>query len=228
MTLIEKLCLNNCISCHKQGIAKEEHIDTGWRDSVNNGLWPKPYQKGGINPETVKGIVIGQDPTIDNPRKMEFILEANTPDSNLGKFLREAFGMLPEIKFDELYFTNLVKCRLDEKPGKDGRNISDFLKELASNCFSKFLLEEINLFHNAKYIFTLGRDTFNLVAKSLLVKHQPLSIFNRYYGTRLVIPSSSVNRTCYLVPLPHQNTYDIAQRYGVYGKEEMGRRLAQL
>jgi len=172
--------------------------------------------------------LIGQDPTISGKRAIEYVLEANLEDSTLGSFLRDVFNMFLHVKFDELYFTNLVKCRFKEKPGKDNRNISKFLNDLALNCYVKFLREEIKLFRSSQYIFTLGSNTFSILADLLKVPHEPLTQFKEFYGTALEISESLFSRACYLIPLPHQPTYDLANRYSVYAHEEVANRLKNL
>jgi uracil-DNA glycosylase len=136
--------------------------------------------------------------------------------------------MFPHVKFDELYFTNLIKCRFKEKPGKNDRNTSKFLDDLAQNCYSRFLRDEMRIFSSSQYIFTLGRDTFAILADLLKVPHKPLTQFKELYGTALKISESPFGRACYLIPLPHQPTYDLANRYRVYGHDEVTRRLASL
>lgn len=226
--IIDQLMFNKCTYCLEKGAKNASRIYINWRDDVNKSYWPKPYQESGINSDKVKAIVIGQDPTIDNPREMRYILEADDKDSRLGKFLREIVDMFPYASLDEFYFTNLVKCRFDEKPGKVNRNISDFLHDLANNCYTRFLQHEIAFFYNAHYIFTLGRDTFSLLARLLDVQHPPLTEFKEFYGTDLSIPKSVIGRGCYLIALPHQPTYDRANKYGVYARDEVARRLANI
>lgn len=228
MILIEELLSNKCTYCLEHNINNGTCIDINWRDEKNKGFWPKPYQEFGINIESIQGIVIGQDPTIEKARSIEWILEANVTDSNLGKFLREVFSMIPNLRFDELYFTNLVKCRFKEKPGKGDRNISNFLRDMARQCYLRYLNQEIEICRHAQYIFTLGRDVFNLLAELLEVEHQTLELFKEYYGTKLVIPISKVGRKCYLIPIPHQPTYDLANRYLPYSKDEVRKKLQQL
>ncbi len=228
MALIEELTSNQCIYCLEHSIKNGNYIDIRWRDVNINQCWPKPYQQFGINFHTVKGIVVGQDPTIDNPRSLEYVLEANLEDSRLGKFLREVFNMLPSTRFTELYFTNLVKCRFNEKPGKGKRNISQFINCLASECFKRFLYREIQACENAKYIFTLGRDNFGILSHLLHVKPLALVDFKEFYGTRLTIPFENFGRECYLIPLPHQPTYNLANRYSPYRKEEVRDKLQLL
>lgn len=228
MTVIEELQSNQCTYCLEQKIENGSYVDVKWRGEKNNGYWPKPYQEQGLDPDKVKAIVIGQDPTIKIPRSMEYVLEANKAESKLGQFLREVFSMLPGINFNELYFTNLIKCRFKEKPGKGGRDISIFLSDMASQCYSRFLKTEIEMFQNAQYIFTLGRDNFSILAELLGVSHPPLPRFKEFYGTKLAITVSEIGRTCYLIPLPHQPTYDLAKRDSIYQKEEVRRRLRKL
>jgi len=163
--ILDELQKNKCTYCYDYNIRSGECIDIEWRDKNYNNCWPKPYQESESNNDKIKAVVIGQDPTIEDPRPLEYVLEANKENSNLGVFLREVFGMLPSIRFNELYFTNLIKCRFVEKPGKGNRNISRFLDELARQCFSTYLEREINQFKNARYLFTLGRDCFTLNTK---------------------------------------------------------------
>lgn len=228
MSLFGELASNRCIRCLEHNIKNANHIDAKWRDQKNGGCWPKPYQESGVNPRKVKAMVIGQDPTIEDPRHMDYALEANREESNLGKFLREVFGELRGITFDELYFTDLVKCRFDEKPGKENRNISQFIYEIACECYAKFLRHEIRECSNARYLFTLGRDTFAVLAKLLDIDHRPLSEFKSFYGTEFEVHEPALGRACYLVPLPHQPTYSIAERYSPYRKAEVARRLGRL
>ena len=228
MSVVEELVSNRCSWCLDNEIKNANYIDIKWRDDNNAEYWPKPYQQCGFNPDKVKAIVIGQDPTIEDPRLMEYVLEANREDTRLGKFLREVIGMLRGIRFDELYFTNLVKCRFKEKPGKSKRNISEFIDKIAHECFSSFLVSELKECKNARYIFTLGRDNFAILSGLLVVKHPPLPDFKKFYGTKMEIPFSAIGRECYLVPLPHQPTYDLANRYSPYRKEEVVRKLERL
>jgi len=228
MSTIQELLYNKCSHCLENGIKNGNHIDVRWRDESNKGYWPRPYQESGLNPDRVKAIVVGQDPTIENPRPMEYALEANIVESNLGRFLREVFGSLRNMRFDELYFTDLVKCRFDEKPGKGKRSISEFIDKMAYECYSRFLNYEIRECRNARYIFTLGRDNFAVLAKLLGVEHPALADFKRFYGSKLDVPTDNLVRVCYLIPLPHQPTYDLAERYSPYRKEEVRKRLANL
>lgn len=228
MPIHEELMSNKCTWCRERKIKNACHIDIRWRDQKNEGCWPGPYQESGIDPRKVKAMVIGQDPTIEDPRPVEYALEANVKGSNLGKFLREVFGELQSIRFDELYFTNLVKCRFDEKPGKGNRNISRFIHEMAYECYSKFLSHEIKECTNARYLFTLGRDNFAVLTRLIDVNHPPLGDFKEFYGTRLEVPTPIFGRACYLVPLPHQPTYNLAERYSPYRKEEVRRKLQRL
>ena len=228
MGILKELQTNKCTYCHDQDIKNGIYIDIEWRDNNYNGCWPKPYQESGLNNDNIKAVVIGQDPTIEDPRPIEYALEVNKENSNLGVFLREVFGMLPSIKFNELYFTDLIKCRFKEKPGKGNRNISRFLDELAKQCFSTFLEREIIQFKNARYLFTLGRDCFNILAGLLHVKHRSLTDFKDYYGKQLDVPLEVFGRSCYLIPLPHQPTYDLAKRYSPYSKVEVERRLKDI
>jgi len=228
MSIYEELISNKCAWCRKHKIENAEHIDIKWRDQKNKGCWPKPYQESGVDLDKIKAMVIGQDPTIEDPRPIEYALEANVKESNLGKFLREVFSTLPSIRFNELYFTNLVKCRFDEKPGKKNRCISQFIDKMASECYSKFLRYEIKECKNAKYIFTLGRDNFAVLAKLLRVSHLTLAKFKKFYGTPLEIPTTVQDRARYLVPLPHQPTYDLAEKYSPYRKEEVRGKLERL
>jgi hypothetical protein len=80
----------------------------------------------------------------------------------------------------------------------------------------------------ASYVFTLGRDNFGIIAKILGVKHQSLSQFKDFYGIKHPIPYAVLGRECYIVPLPHQPTYDIATRFAPYSKEEISRRLKNI
>lgn len=228
MDNIAVLQANQCSSCLEESVRNATYIDVQWRRDTNGGHWPKPFQESGIDSGRVKAIVVGQDPTIDDSRSIEYVLEANLRNRHLGVFLREMFGMLPNINFDELYFTNLVKCRLREKPGKGNRNISKFIDGLAENCFSQFLLNEIRECGQAKYIFTLGRDTFATAARLLWVHHPPLTKFKDFYGQLFAIQLETLKRECYLVPLPHQPTYDLAKRYKPYSPEEVQKRLKAL
>lgn len=228
MSMYEELISNKCTWCLEHKIENAGHIDIRWRDQKNKGYWPKPYQEAGVDPRKVKAMVIGQDPTIEDPRPIEYALEADRKESNLGKFLREVFGELQAIGFDELYFTDLVKCRFDEKPGKGNRNISQFVYKIAYECYSKFLSHEIIECTNARYLFTLGRDNFAVLAKLLGVNHPPLEDFKKFYGTRLEVPTSILGRACYLVALPHQPTYNLVERYSPYRKEEVIRKLERL
>ena len=228
MSIYEELMSNRCTWCLERKIENANHIDITWRDQENKGCWPKPYQESGVDLGKVKAIVIGQDPTIEDPRPMEYALEANVKESNLGKFLREVFGELRSIRFDELDFTNLVKCRFDEKPGKDNRNISQFIYKMAYECYSKFLSHEITDCTNARYLFTLGRDNFAVLAGLVGVNHPSLGNFRKFYGARLEVPTSIFGRECYLVPLPHQPTYNIAERYSPYRREEVRKKLKRL
>ena len=226
--VIESLLSNECTHCIQSRVKNADQIDVAWRDDKNGGYWPKPYQASGLRPHAVKAIVIGQDPTIENPRSVEYALEANVEGSSLGRFVREVFGMLPGTRFDEIYFTNLVKCRFREKPGRDKRNISEFITDIASECYSKFLSHEIRECTNAKYLFTLGRDTFAVLSRIIGVAHPSQDRFKLFYGTKFDIPVGSIGRTCYLVPLPHQPTYDLAVRYSPYGREEVRKKLQAL
>ncbi|MFC1990996.1 uracil-DNA glycosylase family protein [Chloroflexota bacterium] len=225
MSVFEELGSNNCSWCLERKIKNADYIDIKWRDEKNKGYWPKPYTEASFHPDKIKALVIGQDPTIENPRSIEYALEANAEESRLGKFLREVFSTLRGIRFDDLYFTDLVKCRFKEKPGKDKRNISDFIDNMARECYSRFLITELKECRNARYIFTLGRDNFAILSSLLRVKHKPLSKFKEFYGTKMEIPFSALGRECYLVGLPHQPTYDLAQRYSPYRKEEIHKRL---
>jgi uracil-DNA glycosylase len=228
MSIYEELMSNKCTWCLEHKIENANHIDIRWRDQKNKGRWPKPYQESGVDLGKVKAMVIGQDPTIEDPRPMEYALEANVKESNLGKFLRKVFGELRSIRFDELYFTDLVKCRFDEKPGKGNRNISQFIYKMAYECCSKFLSHEIRECTNARYLFTLGRDNFAVLTRLFGVNHPPLGDFKKFYGTRFEVPTPILGRACYLVPLPHQPTYNLAERYSPYRKEEVTRKLKRL
>jgi len=228
VSILEELQTNKCTYCYDYNIRNGEYIDIEWRDKNYNNCWPKPYYKSEVNSNTVKAIVIGQDPTIENPRCIEYVLEANKEGSNLGSFLREIFGMLPSIGFSELYFTDLIKCRFKEKPGRGNRNISRFLDELANQCFSMYLRREMKQFNNARYLFTLGRDCFNISARLFHVKHPALIDFKNYYGKQLAVPTEIFGRACYLVPLPHQPTYNLAKRYSPYSRDEVKKRLENI
>jgi uracil-DNA glycosylase len=228
MSIYEELLSNKCTHCLEQNIRNGNHIDIKWRDEKNKGYWPKPYQAFGLKPDTVKAIVVGQDPTIEDARPLEYALEADMEKSRLGKFLREVFGCLPGIRLKELYFTNLIKCRFDKKPSKASRSISRFFDLMASECYSRFLNREIRQCRNAKYIFTLGRDNFSVLAKLLGVQTPALSDFKKFYGSKMDIPITAIGRICYLVPLPHQPTYDLAQRYSPYSKNEVRKRIERL
>jgi uracil-DNA glycosylase len=221
------LMANSCSYCHDNSIHNGEYVSEEWREA-NSGLWPKPYYKTGIVSGDIKGIVIGQDPTIDDDRSIEYALEADKPDKPLGRFLRQIANMLPDISINELYFTNLIKCRLKEKPGKDNRNISLFLHDMAGQCYQRFLKQEIESHSNARLIITLGRDTFNLVAELLNVEHEPLTSFKDYCATKLPISASQFGRECYVIPLPHLHTYDTANRYSPYSRDVITRKLAQI
>ena len=72
-SLIEELLSNKCIYCLQNGIKNGNYIDAQWRDLNINRCWPRPYQESDIIPHAVKGIVVGQDPTIDNPRLLEYV-----------------------------------------------------------------------------------------------------------------------------------------------------------
>ena len=228
MSILEDLQINKCTYCYDYNIRNGEYIDIEWRDKNYNNCWPKPYYKSEVNSDTIKAIVIGQDPTIENPRCIEYVLEANKEGSNLGSFLREVFGMLPSIGFSELYFTDLIKCRFEEKPGRGNRNISRFLDELARQCFSMYLECEIKQFKNARYLFTLGKDCFNILAGLLSVEHPKSSEFKNYYGRPMEVPLDIFGRECYLIPLPHQPTYNLAKRYSHYSREEVKKRLENI
>ena len=228
MSIYEELMSNKCTWCLEHKIKNANHIDVKWRDQKNKGCWPKPYQESSVDPGRVKAMVIGQDPTIEAPRLMEYALEANKKESNLGKFVREVFSELRSIRFDELYFTNLVKCRFDEKPGKDNRNISQFIYKIAYECYSKFLSHEIRDCTNARYLFTLGRDNFAVLASLFGINHPPLENFKGFYGTGFEVATPTFGRACYLVPLPHQPTYNLAERYSPYRKEEVRRKFERL
>jgi uracil-DNA glycosylase len=228
MSIYEELMSNKCTWCLEHKIENANHIDIRWRDQKNKGRWPKPYQESGVDLGKVKAMFIGQDPTIEDPRPMEYALESNVKESNLGKFLREMFSELRSIRFDELYFTNLVKCRFDEKPGKGNRNISEFIYKMADECYSKFLSHEIRDCTSARYLFTLGRDTLTILTKLLGVNHPAAENFKKFYGTSSEIPTPIFGRVCYLIPLPHQPTYNLAERYSPYRKEEVRRKLKEL
>ena len=180
--------------------------------------------KESIQPQEIKAIIVGQDPTIDNQRQVEYALEANDPDCRLGRYLREIFTFIPNMTFDEIYVTNLVKCRFKEKPGKGGRNISKFLEDMAEQCFLRFLQSELVTFKNVKYIFTLGKDTYLLTSK-LLEVNRPKGKFKDFYGEPIEILESKLERQCYLVPLPHQPTYELANRYSCYSKPVLESKL---
>lgn len=226
--LLDRLQNNDCKYCSERAVKNAEYIDDSWREGVNSGCWPKPYQENGIDLGKVKGIVVGQDPTIDNSRPIQYVLEADKANGALGGFLREVFDMLPAIEFEELYFTNLVKCRFTEKPGKGNRSISNFLDGLATTCYDRFLRYELVQAENARYVFTLGRDCFNLVARLLLIEPPSPSQFKDYYGTQFSIPISTFNRKCDLVPLPHQPTYYRAARYSPYTPDKVAAKMAAL
>jgi uracil-DNA glycosylase len=228
MSVYEELISNKCTWCLEHKIENAGHIDIRWRDQKNKGYWPKPYQESRVDLHNVKAMVIGQDPTIEDPRPMEYALEADRKESNLGKFLREVFGEVRGIGFDELYFTNLVKCRFDEKPGKGNRNISQFIYKMACECYSKFLSHEMRECTNARYLFTLGRDNFTVLAKLLGIGHPPLAEFKNFYGTGFEVPAPILGKACYVVPLPHQPTYNLAERYSPYRQEEVARKLERL
>ena len=228
MSIIEELVHNNCSYCLDHGIKNGSYIDIEWRNEINRGYWPAPYQESGLNLERVKAIVVGQDPTIHSPRSMKCILEADVVESNLGKFLREIFGNLRKIGFDEVYITNLIKCRFKEKPGKDNRSIYRFIDCIASECYSRFLSLEIAQSTNARYLFTLGRDNFAIMANLLSVDHPPLTLFKEFYGTKFGLPSMETGKDFYLIPLPHQPTYDLAKRFSPYNEIEVRRKLSNL
>jgi len=67
-----------------------------------------------------------------------------------------------------------------------------------------------------------------MLAKLLNVKHPGAVKFGEFYGTALPIDSTIFGKECALVPLPHQPTYDHANKYSVYGRNEVGRRLANI
>lgn len=229
MTIIDQLLNNDCISCKVKGIKNANHINDDWLKNINGGHWPKPFQEPKIDPKKVKVIAIGQDPTIDDTREIKYVLEADNDRSKLGMFIREIVSLFPpNISFDEFYFTNLVKCRFTEKPGKNKRNISDFLDQLAENCYSTFLQHEIRLFSNSKYILTFGRDTFLILSKLLDIDHPPKDEFKYYYGTPFAVDYTVFKRKCYLIPLPHQPTYDYGKRYTPYTPTEIKKKLESI
>ncbi len=217
---------NNCNYCRDKKIGNYVEVDTNWFRK-NNDCWPKPFMRENIKPQEVKGIIVGQDPTIENQRQIEYVLEANNPNSKLGHFLREIFTLVPNMTFDEIYVTNLVKCRFKEKPGKGGRNVSQFLKDMARQCYSRFLRSELVAFKNAKYIFTLGMDTY-LLTSELLKAKRPTGDFKDFYGEPIEIPESGFGSQRYLVPLPHQPTYELANRYSYYAKPILHGKLKKL
>jgi uracil-DNA glycosylase len=228
MSILERLKYNNCSYCLDQGIKNASYIDIEWRNNINGGYWPAPFQESGFCLERVKAIVIGQDPTIHSPRSIKYVLDADMVTSKLGEFLRQVFGNLRNVGFDEIYITNLVKCRFKEKPGKDNRSIYTFTDCMASECYSRFLIHEIVECRNARYLFTLGRDTFEIMSNLLNVDHPPLTLFKEFYGTKFGIQSKETWGTLYLVPLPHQPTYDIANRFSPYSEIEVRKRLSDL
>jgi len=228
MSITEELVYNNCSHCLDHGVKNGSYIDIEWRDEINRGYWPAPYQESGFDLEKVKAIVVGQDPTIHNPRSLKCVLEADLAESNLGKFLREIFGNLRNIGFDEIYITNLIKCRFKEKPGKDNRSICTFIDCMASECYSRFLSLEIAQCRNARYLFTLGRDNFKILANLLSVDHPSLTLFKEFYGTKFFLHSMQTGKDFHLIPLPHQPTYDLAKRFSPYNEVEVRRKLLNL
>ena len=138
------------------------------------------------------------------------------------------FSGLKNIVFDEIYFTNLIKCRFREKPGRNNRNICGFIDRMALECYARFLSHEIAHCQNARYIFSLGRDTFEVLAGLLGVVHPPLNQFNEFYGTRFNLSYTKKARDLYLIPLPHQPTYDLAKRFSPYSPVEVRRKLSNL
>lgn len=216
----------SCLYCRDNKIGKYDQIDIYWFKK-NNNSWPKPFMNENIKPEDIKSIIVGQDPTIENKRQIEYALEANDTECRLGRYLREISTFIPSLTFDEIYTTNLVKCRFKEKPGKYGRNISEFLKDMAEQCYLRFLQSELVTFNKAKYIFTLGMDTYLLTSKLLEVKH-PKGKFKDFYGEPIEILESKLERQCYLVPLPHQPTYELANRYSYYSKPVLEGKLKKL
>lgn len=225
--MIKLLTQNQCNYCSTANIENSDKIDFNWRKANIDQCWPKPYHNPGIKPNMIKAIVVGQDPTIINNRQIEYALEADQV-RNLGRYLREIFSFLPSIIFNELYFTDLVKCRFNEKPGANQRNIYEFLFKMAQECFNRFLIEELRMHENARLIFTLGRDNFCLIAEFLNVKHGTLNKFKDYYGTPLLIPENMLGRISYLVPLPHQPTYNLAQKYSPYSPSNLKSKMKRL
>lgn len=58
-------------------------------------------------------------------------------------------------KLANVYITNLVKCGLNSKDGKQFKGLSSFKEETITNCFNKFLEREFSIFQ-PEVIFAVG------------------------------------------------------------------------
>ena len=60
MSILERLKHNDCSYCLDRGIKNANYIDITWRNNINGGYWPVPFQESGFCLERVKAIVVGQ------------------------------------------------------------------------------------------------------------------------------------------------------------------------
>ncbi len=102
------------------------------------------------------------------------------------------------------------------------------MDEIVRECYSRFLVSELRECRNARYLFTLGKDNFAILSELLETKGPALLEFRSFYGIKREIPAAVLGRTCYLVLLPHQPTYDLAERHSPYSREEVRKRLNSL
>lgn len=81
------------------------------------------------------------------------------PDSfALGQYGELVCSIINTFKLKNAYFTNLVKCGLNDKNG-NFKNIWSFKNECINNCFENYLKKELQIL-NPTVVFTIGNNTY--------------------------------------------------------------------
>jgi hypothetical protein len=97
---------------------------------------------------------------------------ANFKGGTYGDFFASA---IKTFKLKNAYVTNLVKCGLNNPDGSGYLGIGCYNKDCIRNCFSRYLLKEIEIV-NPKVIFTMGSKTHSYLQD--LINESKLDVEN--------------------------------------------------
>jgi uracil-DNA glycosylase family 4 len=184
---------NNCNVCAKDKVNADLFEGTP-------ELTTRPFK--GTDPIV---FLVGQDPTVTK-REINTVLDLENSDGLLSKYLVGKILTPAGLKLDDVYATDLIKCRFphNQTPRsiakKHGIKMVEYLKPFFQNC-RKWFLEEVQEM-KPKILVSLGEPVHQLLVEDFAwnVPKSMKDAFGYTYTVKLL------DKYIYYVPCIHINT----------------------